>query len=164
MRFLPRGPPFRKAYVTSPFSHALRDSAPLHATKMGFSRHVYDEIKLITNIPNSLLPTWIPKYLPISTSINIFHRFSFNLLRNSCCRVPSPFLYALEFAVVVWFRPDDRAALPLLQPLEVLLASMDGNRLACPCCAFFSHEALDSFAKLELWEDRIYFLVNRITT
>ena len=84
-------------------------------------------------------------------------RFPCIVLSSACCHVPSPLLYALEFAVAACFRPDDRAALPVLQPLEDLLASMHRNRL-------FFHEALDSSAKLQLWEDRLYFLVNRLTT
>ena len=136
MRSLPHGPSFHKTEVQFLFRHALQVPAPHHARKMGSSRHVYDEFKPFTHILNSLLPTWVPKLSFLSTSIKTFHGF-----RLVPFLPPAAIFPPLSFARLKWqwsfcFWSEDRAALSAFQPLEVLPASMDRNRRACPCSTF----------------------------
>ena len=63
-------------------------------------------------------------------------RFPCIVLSSACCHVPSPLLCALEFVVVVLFSIGSPGCLAVLQPLDVLLASMHRNRPARRCSAF----------------------------
>ena len=72
----------------------------------------------------------------LSTSIKTFHGF-----RLVPFLPPAAIFPPLSFARLKWqwsfcFWSEDRAALSAFQPLEVLPASMDRNRRACPCSTF----------------------------
>jgi len=106
---------------------------------------------------------------PNRIRIGLFFRspplqFACIVISSACCHVPSPFLCAVELAAVVLFLTGWPGCLACIAAARSTAGKHASKQTCLPVLRFFSHEALDGSAKLHLREDRLYFLVTRLTT